>query len=229
MQEISTIFWDLDGTLIDTNELYEQAIKYACDQTNCTMLNKINDLPNEQTLIADFSFLTGLSLNNNFKLLNQLKNLAILYYKTNFSNDLLIKNSVDLFNYFHQLGLDQSIISNSNQELCDFTTEIIGIKDKCCYCFGIESVEYGKPNPELYIQALQSHKALNSQCLVFEDSINGVTAAKAAHMAVVSINAEAKEANPDYIWNINIESYSILFNKLSKIYKFTNLPKMKID
>lgn len=221
MQEITTIFWDLDGTLINTNALYDQAIKFACEQINCAMIHKIDDLPNGQTLVADFSFLTGLSLDNDLKKLNQLKYHAILYFKNNFNNDLLIKNSLALFNYFHELGLQQSIISNSNQELCDFAINNIGIQDKCLYCFGIEKVKYGKPNPELYLKALEAHKVFNSQCLVFEDSDTGVVAAKAANLTVISIGIEANKANPNYIWDVNTESVSLIFDKLSKSYQFT--------
>ena len=223
MQEINTIFWDLDGTLINTNELYDQAIKFACEKINCDTILTIEDLPNGQTLLADFSFLTGLSLDNDFELLNQLKNHAILYFKTHFSNDLIIESSIELFNYFHQLGLKQSIISNSNQELCDFTTSKIGIKDKCVYCFGIETVKYGKPNPELYLRALNAHLAVDLQCLAFEDSITGVTAAKAANLTVISVGLEAKKANPHYIWDVNLEPASMIFNQLSKSYKFTKI------
>ena len=223
MQEINTIFWDLDGTLIDTNELYDQAIRFACEKMNCHTIRTIEDLPNGQTLLADFSFLTGLSLDNDSGLLNQLKNHAISYFKAHFSDDLIIKSSIELFNYFHKLGLKQSIISNSNQELCDFTTSKIGIKDKCAYCFGVETVKYGKPNPELYLRALNAHLTVDLKCLVFEDSIAGVVAAKAANLTVIIVGLEAKAANPHYIWDINLESASMIFDKLSKSYKFTKI------
>ncbi len=224
MQEINTIFWDLDGTLINTNELYDQAIKFACEKINCTMIREIEDLPNGMTLLADFSFLTGLALDADLELLNQLKNHVVLYFKTYFNDDLIIKSSIELFNYFHQLGLKQSIVSNSNQELCNFITAKIGIKDKCLYCFGIENVKYGKPNPELYLQALKTHLAVDSQCLAFEDSITGVNAAKAANLTVISVGLEANQANPNYIWDVDLEPVSIIVNKLLKSYKFTKSP-----
>ena len=222
MQEINTIFWDLDGTLINTNELYDKAITFACEQINCTMIHDINDLPNGQTLLADFSFLTHLSIDKDFKILTQLRNQAISYFKNNFNNDLVITNSVELFNYFHKLGLKQSIISNSNQELCDFSTNRIGIRDTCFHCFGIETVKYGKPNPEIYLQALKAHDILNFQCLVFEDSFTGINAAQAANLTVIGVGLEIIKANPDFVWNINIESASIILKKLSKLYKFIN-------
>ena len=220
MQKINTIFWDLDGTLINTNELYDQAITFACEQINCPMIRNINDLPNGQTLLADFSFLTHLSIDTDFNILTQLKNYAISYFKNNFNDDLVIKNCIDLFNHFHKLGLKQSIISNSNQELCDFSTNRIGIKDKCVHCFGIESVDHGKPAPELYLQALNAHKIINSECLVFEDSFTGIEAAKNAKLTVISVGLDAMNANPNHIWNINLESSLTIFNRLSKSYKF---------
>lgn len=220
MRKISNIFWDLDGTLINTSRLYDKAINFACEKSNCTTIHAIDELPDGQTLLLDFSFLTGLSLGNDSQLLNELKKYAILYFKDNFTNDLIIKNSLELFDYFHKLGLKQSIISNSNQELCDFVVNKIGLKDKFIHCFGIENVKRGKPNPDLYIQALKANSALESECLAFEDSITGVNAAKAANLTVISVGLEANSANPHYIWDINLESALTILNKLSNLYKF---------
>jgi beta-phosphoglucomutase-like phosphatase (HAD superfamily) len=184
------------------------------------MIRNINDLPNGQTLLADFSFLTHLSIDTDFNILTQLKNYAISYFKNNFNDNLVIKNCIELFNHFHKLGLKQSIISNSNQELCDFSTNRIGIKDKCVHCFGIESVDHGKPAPELYLQALKAHKIIKSECLVFEDSFTGIEAAKNAKLTVISVGLDAMNANPNHIWNIKLESSLTIFNRLSKSYKF---------
>jgi beta-phosphoglucomutase-like phosphatase (HAD superfamily) len=220
MQKITTIFWDLDGTLVNNEALYDQAIEFACNQANCNMVRRINDLPNGQTLQADFSFITNLNGYNShdYQVLVKLTKLAISYMKANFNNTLIIKPTVKLFNYFHQLGLQQSIVSNSNQELCEFIINKIEIGDKCRYCFGIENVQFGKPNPQLYLHALNIHNINSVQCLAFEDSANGIKAAKAANLTVIGVGLSSAKINPNYCWNIESEDFSKVLRKLSNVY-----------
>ena len=53
---------------------------------------------------------------------------------------------------------------------------------KCC-----EDVERVKPDPALYVGALQALKVKANQAIVFEDSLNGVTAAKRAGIFCVAV------------------------------------------
>ncbi len=48
-------------------------------------------------------------------------------------------------------------------------------------------VTEGKPNPEIYIKAARALNLPNSQCIVIEDSLSGVTAGKRAGSKVIGI------------------------------------------
>ena len=50
-----------------------------------------------------------------------------------------------------------------------------------------ENVKKGKPNPEIYLLAARKAKAKPSECVVVEDSVAGVAAAKAAKMRCVAL------------------------------------------
>jgi sugar-phosphatase len=57
-----------------------------------------------------------------------------------------------------------------------------------------EDVTRGKPDPEVYLRAAQRLGAEPGRCLVFEDSLAGVQAARAAGMRVVGLaTAHAEE------------------------------------
>jgi len=45
----------------------------------------------------------------------------------------------------------------------------------------------GKPDPEIYLKVAQELKISPTECVVFEDSIFGLEAAKAAGMKVIAI------------------------------------------
>jgi HAD superfamily hydrolase (TIGR01509 family) len=51
----------------------------------------------------------------------------------------------------------------------------------------IEQVHFRKPNPEMYNKAAKMLDVKPSECLVFEDSVVGITAAKRAKMKVVAL------------------------------------------
>jgi sugar-phosphatase len=52
-----------------------------------------------------------------------------------------------------------------------------------------EHLPYGKPHPQVYMDCAQALGVSPLQCLAFEDSFNGVIAAKAARMTCVAIPA----------------------------------------
>ncbi len=50
-----------------------------------------------------------------------------------------------------------------------------------------EKLPYGKPHPEIFLSAARALDVAPSSCVVFEDSLNGVIAAKAASMFCVAV------------------------------------------
>jgi len=51
-----------------------------------------------------------------------------------------------------------------------------------------ENIKYGKPDPEIYFKTAKALGVPARQCLVFEDSIVGIKAAKAAKMRVIAVS-----------------------------------------
>jgi HAD superfamily hydrolase (TIGR01509 family) len=50
-----------------------------------------------------------------------------------------------------------------------------------------EEVDRGKPHPDIYLRATEKLNLATDACLVIEDSLSGITAAKAANMRVAAI------------------------------------------
>jgi HAD superfamily hydrolase (TIGR01509 family) len=74
-----------------------------------------------------------------------------------------------------------------------------------------------KPSPDIYLQAAKNINALTTECIVFEDSKNGIYAAQAAHaQKIIGITTSLSEKqlyalNVDYV----IDNYSRIDNFLT--------------
>jgi beta-phosphoglucomutase-like phosphatase (HAD superfamily) len=69
-----------------------------------------------------------------------------------------------------------------------------------------EDVKKGKPDPEVFTTAAQRLSVKPSECIVFEDAVNGVKAAKNAQMKCIALHSERTDGLLSEA-DIIIESY----------------------
>ncbi|MFW2475811.1 MAG: HAD-IA family hydrolase, partial [Sediminibacterium sp.] len=65
--------------------------------------------------------------------------------------------------------------------------EICGIKKYLHATASAESLAYGKPHPQVYLNCAASLDSKPTSCICFEDSFNGMIAVKAARMKCVIV------------------------------------------
>jgi HAD superfamily hydrolase (TIGR01509 family) len=61
-----------------------------------------------------------------------------------------------------------------------------------------DAVEYGKPHPAVFLHCAASLGATHNECLVLEDSVNGMVAGKAARMKVIVVPDELHFDDPRF-------------------------------
>lgn len=70
----------------------------------------------------------------------------------------------------------------------------IGLLDHFPVVVTADDVTFGKPDPEVYVLAARRLRADPAQCIVFEDSIVGIHAARAAGMRAIGVATAYAEA-----------------------------------
>lgn len=97
-----------------------------------------------------------------------------------------------VMDYFHEakrLGLKLAIASSSTHSWVDSHAKRIGIFDYFDHVIAADDVGFGrtKPNPDLFLLALNRLRVPKEAAVVFEDSPNGVKAANRAGIFVVAV------------------------------------------
>jgi HAD superfamily hydrolase (TIGR01509 family) len=87
------------------------------------------------------------------------------------------------------------VASGSPPSVIDFVLKRLGIAD--CFEHTVSSYEVGegKPSPKVFLEAARRVEVPPERCLVIEDSLVGVQAAKAAGMACFVVPSRAETAN----------------------------------
>lgn len=95
-----------------------------------------------------------------------------------------------ILDFFKDKNFKIGLASSSPLKLITSVLEHLKIKDRFEAIASAEFEPFGKPHPAVYLACAQQLKSVPLHCLAFEDSINGMVAAKAARMRVVAVPEE---------------------------------------
>jgi HAD superfamily hydrolase (TIGR01509 family) len=84
-------------------------------------------------------------------------------------------------------GIPMAVASNAEPANIDFVLDMAGIRDRFQIVVNGHDVKRPKPFPDIFLRAAELLAVPAPQCLVFEDSLTGVAAARAAGMRVVGL------------------------------------------
>lgn len=93
----------------------------------------------------------------------------------------------DILNFMRAKRVKMAIASSSYSTLINAVVTKLDIARFFDVLHSAESEEYGKPHPGVYIGAARKLGIDPEHCMAFEDSLNGVLAAKSARMTCVCV------------------------------------------
>jgi mannitol-1-/sugar-/sorbitol-6-/2-deoxyglucose-6-phosphatase len=92
-----------------------------------------------------------------------------------------------IIEFFRTRGYHIGLATSSPLSLVNVVINKLGIEDIFEAVASAEHLPYGKPHPQVYMDSAESLSVNPLNCLAFEDSFNGLIAAKAARMKCVAI------------------------------------------
>lgn len=118
-----------------------------------------------------------------------------------------VSNAIQLAQQ-HQLKI--GLASSSPLSLINAVLEKTKLADKFAVTCSAEHLPYGKPHPQVFIDCANALNSKPVECICFEDSFNGLLAAKAARMKCIVV------PHPDHL---QAEKWTIAELKLSSLEK----------
>lgn len=213
---INYVFFDLDGTLIDSNGVHNRL-----DVSICRLLgekkSKKSILIEREYFFKNYNFKGGdiyldycnylcekYSSNlSGHDLLNQRR---IMSYELS-KNIKLKPYASNTIKYLYKTGVKLVLATVSRKETIDiYNNENKNIANRCNFNKYFEfivtknDVKNKKPDPEVYNFILKKMNIKNkNKCIVVEDSLSGIKAAKSAGLTVIAIYDKYSDNNREEI------------------------------
>lgn len=103
-----------------------------------------------------------------------------------------------IINLLHKHRIPMAVASSSSQGLINSVMKKLDLKKSMKFAVSGEDEKRGKPFPDVFITAANKLNVQPQNCLVFEDSLNGIRAAKAAGMKCIAVPEKENSNKPEF-------------------------------
>jgi HAD superfamily hydrolase (TIGR01509 family) len=186
MNSIAFVF-DMDGVIVDTNPYHKIALrqfaeKYGYVLSEEELVKKIYGRTNKEWIPNLFG--RSLAPDEVSRYGEEKEQLFRDLYERDVKE---VSGLTPFLEQAQRLGIRMAIGTSAPRSNVDFVLQHTGISRFFPIILDESHVTHGKPNPEIYINCAAALKFSPAQCIVFEDSLSGVAAGRAAGSPVVGI------------------------------------------
>ncbi|HPH22697.1 MAG TPA: hexitol phosphatase HxpB [Chitinophagaceae bacterium] len=184
---LNTVIFDMDGLLIDSEPLWHEA---ADEVFKLYGVSLSNEQYKTTTGLRTREFVQWWFKQFNIgdeELAKAEKKIVGLVVEKVKTRGNTMPGLHHIFNFFHQKNFKIGLATSSPQALIDIVVEKTGIANLLNATASAENLAYGKPHPQVYLDCAKLLNAHPHECICFEDSFNGLIAAKAARMSCVIV------------------------------------------
>lgn len=197
---IKAIIFDMDGLLVDSEPYWKIAEKICFGKLGLTL--------NDELLRQVMGFRLNEVVEHwyNYQPWGEKNFEAVEADVLETVKQLITDNANALPGVIHTLmlckanGYQVALASSSAMSLINVVVVKLNIRQYFDLLVSAEKEPYGKPHPSVFLTTANQLNVLPTECLVFEDSVNGMIAAKAARMKCIVV-PEAEKRNEPY-WHL---------------------------
>ena len=214
LMKFNTVIFDMDGLLIDSEPLWNDAAEETFSPYGFT-LTPVQYVTTTGMRTKEFVewWFDHYKIPQQFAAAAEEKILELVVNKVT-AKGKPMQGVAHIFNFFIQRNFKIGLATSSGTPLIDVVVDKLGIRQHLHAIASAADLPLGKPHPQVYLNCAEQLNSHPTQCICFEDSFNGMIAAKAARMKCVVVPAPQ-------------ESQHVKFNaadlKLSSLQNFNEL------
>lgn len=187
--QLNTVIFDMDGLLIDSEPLWQEAGKELMAQYGKTL--------------TPAQYETTIGLRTREWVEHWFRYFEIPFHTVDIAEQHILEivekkirykgRSMPgvqyILEYFKARNFKIGLATSSPMLLANTVVDLLEIRSFFTAITSAQHLPYGKPHPQVYIDCAKKLDAPAETCLCFEDSFNGLIAAKAAKMKCIVVPA----------------------------------------
>lgn len=184
------VIFDMDGLLIDSEPLWREAGKETLASFGKVLTNK--------------QYQTSTGLRTEEWIEHWFTHFQISSNHAPEAVSLIIRKAIEnirqygepmpgvykVLDFFHQRKVKVGLATSSPLSLVGVVLKKLGLENSFHAVASAENLPYGKPHPLVYLKCADTLQVPAVACIAFEDSFNGLIAAKAARMKCVVVPSQ---------------------------------------
>jgi len=216
---IQTVIFDMDGVIVDTEPVHYYAYHKHFKELNINVTDEM------------YTSFTGNSTRNIFQKLKEQFNLSenvedLVLRKRHLFNDAfdskedlyLIEGVEDLIKDLHANGIQLIVASSASNVTINRVFTRFNLHQYFTHIVSGEDFPKSKPHPAIFLYAASLSIAPKENCIVIEDSTNGIQAAVSAEIFCVGYNSLHSKNQDLSKANVVVQHFNELnFEKVSNL------------
>jgi beta-phosphoglucomutase len=209
---MSAVIFDLDGVIVSTDELHYKAWKQMADKEgipfNETINHRLRGVSRRESL--------EIILERSSRSYTEDEKVALMTFKndlykaslSSLDNESILPNVMTVLDELQRRHIPIAIGSSSRNAVPILTN--LGLLERFDAVADGTDIKQSKPDPEVFLVAAKKLNIAPSECIVVEDAISGIEAAKRANMIAVAVGDATASELADYRLNDILELLSIV-------------------
>lgn len=186
ISRIAAVAFDMDGLLVNTEELYSEVGTRLLARRNRTFTSELKDAMTGLPGVEAFKVMIEReSLSDSIETLS--KESAEIFQEILPQRLKLLPGVESLLEHLEERGINRCVATSSTHRFAERVLSLTNLKSKFSFVITSEDVERGKPHPDIYQGAAKRLQVAEKQMLVLEDSHHGSRAGVTAGACTIAV------------------------------------------
>jgi len=218
---LKAVLFDMDGVIVDTEPLHRKAYFMMFDTMGISVSEALyTSFTGQSTLNICKKLVTHFKMDQAPEVLVKNKR---KHFKHLFENDdslTLLDGVLDLIKKYHAHGFTLVLASSASMPNIDRIFNRFDLNKYFVAKLSGADLKESKPHPEIFEKAAKAAGALPEECIVIEDSTNGIKAALGAGIFCVGYDSKHSTSQDYTQADVVISNFTEIYPaKLEKLFK----------